>query len=143
MTEKDLTTVDLLGPLRASLIDAEWSRAQRTGVTSHKRCPDCEHRIFDHSRAFGDRPMSKTWAELKVEAALAVLTSGRRLIWTDDGEVDAGRRLYPGIAAAEADGRALLIQPVSRLGLQPGHLGLIEAFAASVPDVASLTKEIR
>jgi hypothetical protein len=88
---------------------------------------------LDLPRAFGDRPMSKTWGDLKVEAALAVLAEGRRLIWTDDGEVKAGRRLFPALARAEAAGQALLIAPESELGLQPEHLDLIEAFAAAVP----------
>jgi len=85
---------------------------------------------LDLASAFGDRPMSKTWADLKVDAALAVLAEGRRLIWTDDSEVDAGRRLFPEIAAAEAEGRALLIEPVSQRGLQPEHVDQIEEFAA-------------
>jgi hypothetical protein len=80
-------------------------------------------------RAFGDRPMPKTWGDLKVEAALAVLEEGRRLIWVDDSEVDAGRRLYPKIAAAQAEGRALLVEPDSARGMQPGHLAAIEEFA--------------
>jgi hypothetical protein len=90
---------------------------------------------LDLPQAFGDRPMSKTWACLKVEAALTVLQEGRRLIWTDDGEVDAGRRLFPALADAETAGRALLIAPDSELGLQPEHLDLIESFAATVPAV--------
>ena len=80
-------------------------------------------------RAFGDRPMNKTWAEMKVEAALAVLEEGRRLIWVDDDEVDAGRRLFPAIAKAAAEGRALLVQPTSERGLQPEAIDAIEAFA--------------
>jgi hypothetical protein len=90
---------------------------------------------LDLPRAFGDRPMSKTWGDLKVEAALAVLAEGRRLIWTDDGEVEAGRRLFPALAQAEAAGQALLIAPESVLGLQPEHMAQIEAFAAAVPEV--------
>lgn len=35
---------------------------------------------LDLESAFGDRPMSKTWADLKVEAAMGVLTEGRRLV---------------------------------------------------------------
>lgn len=99
-------------------------------------------RLFDLdlTRAFGDRPMSKTWADLKVEAALAVLAEGRRLIWTDDGEVEAGRRLFPALAHAEADGRALLIEPDSVIGLQADHMDQIEAFTAAVPVGAVSTR---
>lgn len=87
---------------------------------------------LDLESAFGDRPMSKTWADLKVEAALSVLAEGRRLVWTDDDEVDAARRLFPELAAAEAAGIALLIAPRSNRGLQPEDLDLIETFAADV-----------
>jgi hypothetical protein len=86
--------------------------------------------------AFSDRPMSKTWGDLKAEAALAVLTEGRRLVWTDDDEIGAARRLFPALAAAEADGQALLIAPCSNRGLQPEHLDLIEAFAADLEAAA-------
>lgn len=81
--------------------------------------------------AFGDRPPSKTWADLKVEAAIDVLSCGQRLVWTDDDEVDAARHLFPQLAEAEADGRALLIAPRSSRGLQPGDLDAIEAFATA------------
>lgn len=78
--------------------------------------------------AFGDRPMSKTWGDMKVEAVLAVLSEGRRAIWADDEEATAGRRLFPTIAKAEADGRLLLVEPDSNLGLRPEHFDAIEAF---------------
>lgn len=78
--------------------------------------------------AFGKRPASKTWGDLKVEAAIAVLAEGRRLVWVDDGEVDAGRRLFPAVAAGEAAGRALLVQPESLYGLTAEHLDEIEVF---------------
>ncbi len=78
--------------------------------------------------AFTRRPIPKTWADLKAEAAHMVLAEGRRLVWADDSEVGAARQLYPMVAAAEADGRALLVQPDSRSGLQPEHLDAIEAF---------------
>lgn len=91
---------------------------------------------LDFPSAFGDRPVSKTWGDLKVEAALAVLAAGRRLVWTDDDEVAAARTLFPVLAQAEADGRALLIAPRSNRGLQPAHLDLIEAFVGSTVDSA-------
>lgn len=84
---------------------------------------------FHCERAFTDRPMSKTWGDLKVEAALQVLGEYRRLIWADDQEAEAGRRLFPRIAAAEREGRALLVCPDSVLGLQPEQLDQIEEFA--------------
>ncbi len=80
-------------------------------------------------RAFSDRPMSKTWAELKAEAAVAALAEGRRIVWVDDSEVNAGRRFYPVISEAERERRALLIQPDSARGLQPEHLEQIRAFS--------------
>lgn len=81
-------------------------------------------------RAFGRRPMSKTWGEMKADAAVGVLAEERRLIWTDDMEVGAGRRLYPEIAAGEEAGRALLIEPNATRGLRPEDMDRIEAFAA-------------
>lgn len=78
--------------------------------------------------AFAYRPANKTWGDLKLEAALAVLEDGRPLIWVDDEEVAAARRLYPQVACAEREGRALLVAPVSEYGLQPADLDLIEAF---------------
>lgn len=90
---------------------------------------------LDLASAFGKRPASKTWGDLKVEAAIATLAEGRRLVWVDDGEVDAGRRLFPALAEAEASGRALLVQPESLHGLTAEHLDEIEAFTrtACVP----------
>lgn len=85
--------------------------------------------LFEPS--FGDRPMSKTWGDMKLDAALAVLDEGRRLIWVDDEEATAARRLFPAIAKAEADGRALLVEPESALGLQPEHFEAIDAFAGA------------
>lgn len=78
--------------------------------------------------AFGDRPAAKTWGDMKAEAALDVLRSGRRLIWTDDDEVEAGRQLFSLLARAESDGRALLIAPRSNRGLQPRDLARIAQF---------------
>jgi hypothetical protein len=83
---------------------------------------------LDLPMAFGDRPDDKTWGDLKLEAALAVLEEGRPLIWADDEEAAAARRLFPAIARAERLGHALLVTPVSERGLQPGDLDRIEAF---------------
>jgi Swiss Army Knife RNA repair-like protein len=79
--------------------------------------------------AFAERPPHKTWGDMKAEAALDVLASGRRLVWTDDDEVGGARWLFPQFEEAEEDGRALLIAPRSNRGLQPDHLDAIEAFA--------------
>lgn len=81
-------------------------------------------------RAFADRPSHLTWGDMKVNAALAVLAEGRRLIWADDEEAAAARLLAPEIARAETNGRALLLTPVSELGLQPEDLDAIDAFLA-------------
>ena len=83
---------------------------------------------FTFPAAFGNRPMSKTWGDMKLDAALDVLAAGRRLVWADDEEAAAARRLCPAIAAAEADGRALLVAPESEYGLQPDDIDRIEAF---------------
>lgn len=83
---------------------------------------------LDLEPAFGDLPGHLTWADLKVRAALGVLDAGRRLVWTDDDEVGAARELFPQLAQAEAEGRALLIAPRSNRGLQREHMNAIEAF---------------
>lgn len=63
----------------------------------------------------------------KVEAADRVLAQGRRLVWTDDDVTPLpGSIHYEELTAA---GRALLIAPNYRVGLQPEHLDAIEAFA--------------
>ena len=79
-------------------------------------------------RAFTDRPDHLTWGDMKADAALAVLAEDRRLIWADDEEAAAARLLFPEIAHAERDGRALLLTPASRVGLQPEDLDAIDAF---------------
>lgn len=82
--------------------------------------------------AFTDRSESKTWAEMKAEAAVAVLAAGQRLIWTDDDEAGIALDFYPAIADADREGRALLIAPRSNRGLQRDHMDRIEAFAAQL-----------
>lgn len=84
---------------------------------------------LDCAPAFADRPPHKTWGDMKAEAALDALGSGRRLVWTDDDEVGGARGLFPQFEEAEKDGRALLIAPRSNRGLQPEHLDQIEEFA--------------
>lgn len=115
--------------VNAGLVEVRWSttwcgiRLQLDALT--------ELLGIEATPAFGPhRPMSKTWGDLKVEAALNALDEGRRIIWADDEEAAAGRRLYPAIAEADREGRALLVCPDSVLGLQPEHLDEIEAFVA-------------
>lgn len=79
-------------------------------------------------RAFTGRPDPKTWADMKADAAMAVLAEGRRLIWTDDDEAEIAAAFYPEVADAQHDGRALLISPRPNRGLQPDHLDRIAAF---------------
>lgn len=64
----------------------------------------------------------------KVDAARKVRADGRRLIWTDDTAVPAFGPLHEELTA---DGRALLIRPVARVGLLPLDMDRIEAFAAA------------
>ncbi len=64
---------------------------------------------------------SATGCELKWAAAQRVIASGRRLIWTDDVEVDHHRTELPA-------GQALLISPNASRGLRPAHLRLIRRF---------------
>lgn len=80
--------------------------------------------------AFTDRPRSKTWADLKLEAAERVLADGRRLIWTDDDEAGIAPQFSAAVADAEQDGRALLVAPRPNRGLQPADLDRIAEFAA-------------
>ncbi len=64
----------------------------------------------------------KTWA-LKIEAARAVLRSGRRLIWTDD-EIPSSGPLHDDLEQAGA----LTICTSEKRGLQPEDMNLIEAY---------------
>lgn len=119
---------------RAGLVEIRWST---TWCGYPVQLAALEDLFGLHiERAFGDRPMSKTWAELKCEAAVAVVEAGDRLIWTDDDEVGVAPSFYPVIGEAVATSQALLIQPESELGLQPDHLDAIEAFAANLETAA-------
>lgn len=89
--------------------------------------------------AFTDRPASKTWAEMKAEAAVAVLAAGNRLVWTDDDEAGIAPDFYPAIADAVRDGRALLIAPRPNRGLQREHMERIEAFVGEPATEPTLT----
>lgn len=87
--------------------------------------------------AFGKRPISKTYDEQKIDAALGVLDAGDRLIWTDDSVVPIARRAYPQFDRAEMREQALLIAPHSSRGLRPEHMDEIEAFAALGDEAAA------
>ena len=63
---------------------------------------------------------------LKRAAAQQVIADGHRLIWTDDVVTPSEGDLYDELTA---DGRALLITPSWRRGLQPDHLQDIALFA--------------
>lgn len=63
----------------------------------------------------------------KRDAALAVIESGNRLIWTDDAVVPDSGDLYDTLTK---DNRALLIRPKVNRGLRPEHMDAIDAFFA-------------
>ena len=95
-------------------------------------CPDADQL----EQLWGLPYFERSWTEdlngfpaikRKIETAQNVLRAGRRLIWTDDDVTP-----LPGSSYYEemtADGRALLIAPLYRVGLQPEDLDAIEAFA--------------
>jgi hypothetical protein len=76
-------------------------------------------------RAFTDRVTGPDASQAKVAAARRVIAAGRRLVWTDDVEVD--RYADEGDRWA-ADGRALLINPNPTRGLRHRDLSRIEKF---------------
>lgn len=117
---------------RSGLVDIMWSS---TWCSYPLELQDLQRALrLELPRAFGDRPPSKTWGELKAHAVVDALGAGHRVIWTDDSEVRAGRQLYPAIAEAEEQGRALLIDPRDRHGLQPEHMAAIEAFVLNTDE---------
>ncbi|MDR6320899.1 hypothetical protein J3R03_005095 [Actinoplanes couchii] len=71
---------------------------------------------FESSSGPGSDVCERKWA-----AARQVIASGRRLIWTDDVEVDHHRAEVP-------PGQALLINPDAGLGLRPAHVRRIRSF---------------
>ncbi|MBG0825954.1 hypothetical protein HS048_35370 [Planomonospora sp. ID91781] len=89
-------------------------------------------------RLFGLPPLARAWsgrlpgaaaaAAVKLAAARQVLAHGRRLVWADDVEVPA---CGPVCEELTEGGRALLIAPSPRTGLQPADLDAIEAFVAA------------
>ncbi|WP_436525162.1 hypothetical protein [Actinoplanes sp. HUAS TT8] len=76
-------------------------------------------------RAFHERVTGAAASEAKLAAARRVIASGRRLIWTDDVEIDLHSEVCEPWAA---DGRALLISPNATRGLRSRDLRRIERF---------------
>lgn len=66
-------------------------------------------------------------SELKLRAALDVVRSGARLIWTDDVDIPSSGAAFDELEAAGA----LLIAPNEMLGLTPAHLEQIRQWASS------------
>ncbi|MGW0434126.1 hypothetical protein ACWDV4_16500 [Micromonospora sp. NPDC003197] len=99
-------------------------------------CPDADQlerlwRFPPLDRALPECPVPKgehNWP-LKLDAARRVLASGRRLIWTDDEAIPVDG---PARDELTSDGRALLVAPSSRHGLQPDDLTAIEVFLTNV-----------
>ncbi|MFG1779291.1 hypothetical protein ACGFIG_23055 [Micromonospora sp. NPDC049048] len=98
-------------------------------------CPDAHRlerlwRLPPLASALDADPMPRgadCWP-LKRAAAARVLAEGRRLVWTDDEAIPGPGTVRDGLCR---EGRALLIAPRSRQGLQPADLDLIESFAAA------------
>lgn len=78
-------------------------------------------------RAFLDKVNGRVAMLAKQAAARQVRQGGRRLIWTDDDVTPVAGRLFEELTAGR---QALLIQPDFRIGLQPEHFDLIEAFVS-------------
>jgi hypothetical protein len=88
-------------------------------------------------RLFGLPRLERSWHHdlsattapaAKLDAARAVLDQGQHLVWTDDTEVPTSGPIHEELTRT---GRALLIAPSPRRGLQPEHLDAIEAFTAN------------
>lgn len=89
-------------------------------------------------RALTDKECAGTPSQVdaaKLAAARAVLALGRRLIWTDDTAVPRFGPLYDELTAG---GRALLIAPSAKTGLQPDDMDRIEKFAGYPKAAAGL-----
>ena len=93
-------------------------------------CPwiDGLEELFDLSGsrcAFGSAELAaEPDNRVKLDAALAVIASGRGLIWTDDAAIPvAGEELDTLVAAG-----SLLIRPDEDRGLQPTHVESIRAW---------------
>lgn len=82
-------------------------------------------RLPELGRAFTEPINGVAASRAKLAAARQILGEGRRLVWTDDIEVPLSGHVYDELTA---DGRALLIRPSGRRGLQPEDLDAIEVF---------------
>ncbi|GAA2886771.1 hypothetical protein GCM10010517_50560 [Streptosporangium fragile] len=98
-------------------------------------CPDADQveRLFALprlDRAWSEHLTGSAAAAAKLAAARRVLAQGRRLVWTDDDETPSCGPVYEELTRT---GKALLIAPSPRRGLQPEHLDAIEAFISAHP----------
>ncbi len=100
-------------------------------------CPEADQL----ERLWGFPPLARAWTEdlygfraveAKRAAAREVLAAGRRLIWTDD---DAFPRTGELVDELTAGGRALLIKPDGRRGLQPADMDDIETFTGATSPI--------
>ncbi|MBG0825226.1 hypothetical protein HS048_31540 [Planomonospora sp. ID91781] len=80
------------------------------------------------ARAWTDHLSAVVAAEAKLAAARRILAQERRLIWTDDVETPTCGPVYDELTES---GRALLIAPSPRRGLQPDDLAAIETFVST------------
>ncbi|WP_432829994.1 hypothetical protein [Dactylosporangium sp. CA-092794] len=119
----------------APRLTARIGALHRAGVAEVRWCTTWCAYADQLERLFRLPRLERAWTEdltgdetpaVKLAAARAVLSAGRRLVWTDDAEVP-----QPGPARDDlvAGGRALLIRPDARSGLTPAHLAAIETFA--------------
>lgn len=76
-------------------------------------------------RAFTEPVTGGAASRAKLAAARRVIDSGRRLVWTDDVEIELHAEVSAPWAAA---GRALLISPNATRGLRSQHVRRIERF---------------
>lgn len=75
--------------------------------------------------ALGSAYSMRMYGDMKESAALEVIASGNRLIWTDDEFVPTSGQLYDTLTA---NGNGLLIRPKANRGLRPEHLDQIDSF---------------
>lgn len=115
--------LDRIHKLRATgLVEVRWCTTWCAYADQLERL----WRLPPLGRAFTD-PINGTAAAMaKLAAARQVLDEGRRLIWTDDTETPTDGPLYDELTTT---GRALLIAPSGRRGLQPEDMDAIEQFA--------------